>query len=615
MLGYTADEVVGKQTPVLFHLEAEIKSRGAILTKRLGREVQDFEVFVAQAQFGSYDENQWTLVHKDGSHVLVNLGVTAICDQQGEIVGFLGVAQDITERVKAKQDLAQKEENLRITLNSIGDAVIATDSDGRIVQMNPVAEKLTGRGLDQAMGRNLTEVFRIINAKTRQSMPNPVEKVLESGEIVGLANHTILVSADSTEYQIADSGAPIRNDAGQIIGVVLVFRDVTTEYAMQARIRETEKMQAIGQLAGGIAHDFNNMLGGILGSAELLEDRLPDDADTRELFQIVMQSAQRAADLTSKLLTFSRKQPAESAILDVHLLLKDTVTLLKQTIDRRIEINTHFNAQHKLIVGDVTQLQNAFLNLGINASHAMPNGGKIHITTDVVDLTPEHGPKTTFDLKAGQYIQISVQDTGTGIAPEHLNHIFEPFFTTKQQGKGTGLGLATVFSSVKQHQGSITASSEVGSGTRFTICLPLATVGEPVETGDANKNRVHGKGHILIVDDEKVMRVTAKAILEDLGYEVSLAEDGQIALDRFRENPDTFDLVVLDMMMPNLNGKDCFLGMKQIKPDIKVILSTGYTPESELLAMKAAGLTAWIKKPYMSGPLSQKIQEVLEQSE
>ncbi|MFG0248574.1 MAG: PAS domain S-box protein [Phycisphaeraceae bacterium JB051] len=613
MLGFTAQQVIGKHTPMLFHLKSEIQQRRKVLEEKRGHPVKDFDVFIDQADIQNTRDNQWRLVTKAGQQIQIKLAVTSIRNSHGEVSGYLGVGQDITELLKAKEELVQKEENLRTTLNSIGDAVIATDSDGRIMQMNPVAEKLTGRGLDQAMGRNLTDVFHIINAKTRQTMPNPVDKVLQSGEIVGLANHTILISADSSEYQIADSGAPIRDDKNQIIGVVLVFRDVTSEYAMEHRLRETEKMNAIGQLAGGIAHDFNNMLGGILGSAELLEERLPDHKETHELFQIMVQSAQRAADLTSKLLAFSRKQPPQTSTLDVHQLLKDTVNILKQTIDRRIEIQSDFAAEHQLIQGDLAQLQNVFMNLGINASHAMPDGGKIIISTQAIELTPHIGPSNPFNLKAGPYIRIDVQDTGVGIDPEHLSHIFEPFFTTKDQGKGTGLGLATVFSTIKQHLGSITATSDLGRGTCFTVCLPLSTLNQPAPSEDAPQQRVAGKGHILIVDDEKVMRITAKAILEDLGYEVSLAHDGQMALDMFRENPITYDLVVLDMMMPNLNGRDCFMAMKQIRPDIKVILSTGYTPESELLAMQAAGLTAWIKKPYMSGPLSQKIQEVLEQ--
>lgn len=615
MLGYTADEVIGRQTPVLFHLESEIAARAQLLSARLNRPVAGFDVFVAQAEFASYEERQWTLVHKDGHHIKVNLGVTCIRDDQGNAVGYLGVAQDITEQLKAQQELREKEERLRITLRSIGDAVIATDNAGNVMQMNPVAEQLTGWSAKDAVGQSLEKVFTIINAQTRKPIPNPVQKVLECGEIVGLANHTVLLCADGSEYQIADSGAPIRSDTGQIVGVVLVFRDVTGEYAMQQQLRQSEKMQAVGQLAGGIAHDFNNMLGGILGSAELLSERLPQDKTTEELMQIIMQSGKRAADLTGKLLTFSRKQPSTSMTLDVHRVIHETITLLKQTIDRRIDLVFEPTDQSALVTGDASQLQNAFLNLGINASHAMPQGGKLTIHTETVTLGENDRHIGMEEIKPGMYLKINITDTGTGIAPEHLNRIFEPFFTTKQQGEGTGLGLSAVFATIKQHDGTITVESELGQGTHFAIYLPLTTqTNQPTES-DMEVSRVAGTGHIMVVDDEKVMRVTAKAILEDLGYQVTTAEDGQEALDLFTQNPRGYDLIVLDMMMPKLNGKDCFLAMKKLNPDIRVILSTGYTPESELLQMKAAGLTAWVTKPYMSGPLSQMIQDVLQQTQ
>ncbi len=613
ILGYSPQEMIGKRTPMLFHLQSEIQERAKLHSERLNRPIKGFEVFVAQAELASYEECQWTLVHKDGHHIHANLGLTCIRDEQDKVVGILGVAQDITEQIKAQQELREKEERLRITLRSIGDAVIATDNEGVVMQMNPVAESLTGWAADDAIGQSLQNVFQIINAQTRLPVSNPVQKVLECGEVVGLANHTVLVSSDGTEYQIADSGAPIRSDTGQIVGVVLVFRDVTGEYAMEQQLRQSEKMQAIGQLAGGIAHDFNNMLGGILGSAELLSEKLLHNPEATELMKIIMQSGKRAADLTSNLLAFSRKEPSASRTMDVHRVIGDAITLLKQTIDRRIDIDFKTTDSTALINGDASQLQNAFLNLGINASHAMTKGGKLTIQTQPVTFDDHDRYIDLQEIKPGKYLKIDITDTGIGIAPQHLNRIFEPFFTTKEHGEGTGLGLAAVFSTIKQHDGIITVKSELRKGSCFSIYLPLAGQDSQLTEPHVDDSRIAGTGHIMVVDDEKVMRVTARATLEDLGYQVTLAEDGLEALELFKRNPQGYDLVVLDMMMPKLNGKDCFLAMKKLNPSIRVILSTGYTPESELLAMKAAGLTAWITKPYLSGPLSQKIQEVLSQ--
>ena len=505
--------------------------------------------------------------------------------------------------------LRSSEENLRTTLDSIGDAVIATDAQGLIVRMNPVAEDLTGWPSVQAIGRPLPEVFHIIHYRTRELLPCPAQQVLGLQERIELPADTVLIARSGKEYQIADSAAPIRRENQQLSGVVLVFRDITQEMILQEQLLQSRKMDTIGQLAGGVAHDFNNMLGGILGAAELLKRRLSPDEKNQKYVGMIVDAAQRAADLTSKLLTFARKQHISSTPVDVHLALNKAFELLQNTVDRRIRIHIALNAPHSMVAGDLSQLQNAFLNLGLNAAQAMPAGGDLHFSTQIQQLDTEYCARSSFELQPGLFLEIEIRDSGQGILPENLERIFEPFFTTKEQGKGTGLGLAAVFGTVQMHHGAITAYSEPGHGSVFHLLLPLSDA--PHTAVIAPPALLCGSGRILVIDDEHVMRATAEAILVDLGYTVVLAENGRIGLEYYRRHHSEIDLVLLDMIMPEMNGRDCFLGMKAINPKVKVILSSGFSRSEELTDMRIQGLCGFIQKPYRSITLSRVVAGAL----
>ncbi|MBU1137376.1 MAG: response regulator, partial [Proteobacteria bacterium] len=508
-----------------------------------------------------------------------------------------------------RKNLARSEEDLRVTLHSIGDAVITTDTNGYITRMNRIAETLTGWKGDEANGKPLEEVFEIINAVSRARCANPVTTVLSTGTIIKLAEDTILVSRDSVEYRISDSCASIRNDVGEVIGVVLVFRDITKEYLREAQLQQGQKMEAIGQLAGGVAHDFNNMLSGIMGATELLAMRLPEDPKIKMFLGMIIDSAERAAGLTQKLLTFARKQQPASSATNVHDVLTDTIALLENTLDRRIPIVTDMAAESSMVIGDPSQLQSAFLNLGINASHAMPDGGTIVISTDTMQLDEFYCEASTFDIEPGPYLAVEVRDTGHGIAPENMLRIFEPFFTTKVQGEGTGLGLAAVFRVVQQHRGAISVYSELETGTSFHVFLPLTS--EDAVSLPPSPQVIRGTGQILVIDDEHIMRVTAKAILESLGYSVIPAENGLVGLTLFEEDPSAFDLVILDMIMPEMSGRDCFAALQKIAPDVRVVLSSGFSREEDVEDMKANGLCRFIHKPFRSTTLSRVVFEAM----
>lgn len=530
----------------------------------------------------------------------------------------IGMLADNFNRMQAAiqetiEALRSSEENLKITLNSIGDAVIATDDNSRVIRMNPVAEKLTGWTASEAIGRPLADIFRIVRRESREVLENPAGKILADGIVTGLSDDTVLIARNGSEHQIAESGAPIRNADGEMVGVVLVFRDVTKEMALQEQLLQSRKMETIGQLAGGIAHDFNNMLGGIIGAAELLKKRLPHDPKTSKFLGMIMDSAERAADLTKKLLAFSRKQHIGSTPVDVHSALRNTLSLLENTIDRRIRIHTDLTAETSMVVGDPAQLQGAFLNICINAAQAMSEGGDLSIFTQVTELDKAYCEASRFNLQPGLFLEVAIRDNGCGIPPENLERIFEPFFTTKEQGRGTGLGLASVFGTVQTHNGAVTAYSEVGRGSSFSVLLPLSDA-QPVPV-DSTAQVKSGRGTILIVDDEGVMRATAAAILEDLGYQVLLAENGRHGIEVFRNQYKAVDLVLLDMIMPEMNGRDCFVEMKKIDPGARIVLSSGFTQNDDLTELRAAGLAGFIRKPYRSTTLSRTIAAVLNGTE
>ena len=558
---------------------------------------------LAAIQAGKPCMNEEEAVYADDGHrELLEKLRTPMFDSKGKLIGVLGIARDITERKQAEEDL-------RITLNSIGDGVIATDTRGYIVRMNPVAEELTGWTSKKAKGLPLTEVFHIVSETTRERLKSPVDRVLATGETVELTGHTLLISQDGRKYQVADSAAPIRSDTGEILGAVLVVRDITKQHALEEQLRQSQKMESVGQLAGGIAHDFNNMLGGIMGCAELLGKYLVDDPTARKFHGMILKSSEQAAQLTQNLLAFARRQVAASTVIDLHDTIQQALTLLQSTTDRRIEINSSLTASPSFVVGEPSQLQSVFLNLGINASHAMPDGGILSISTSVIDLDKATCIASRFDLTPGPHIQIEVSDTGCGIPTKDLPRIFEPFFTTKGQGKGTGLGLSAAYGTVQHHNGSITASSEIGKGTGFHILLPIADELEGEATPD--QLAVVGSGTILVVDDEDVIRMTAEAILCHLGYTVVLAGNGAEALEIYKAKPGGFDLVMLDMIMPVMNGRDCFTALKQINPAQPIIISSGFSKEGEIQAMKQQGLFAFLRKPFNQATLSQVVYDAL----
>jgi len=549
---------------------------------------------------------------KDGSIFYGHLKMSAF-DPSFPVNRAVATVSDITWRKEAEAKLAAERERLSVTLRSIGDGVICTDQAGNIVLMNRVAEELTGWSEREAIGKPLEEVFYIINEKTRERCENPVEKVLKTGGIVGLANHTVLVSRDGTERILADSGAPICGKDGEVIGVVLVFRDITERQRIAGELQKVEKLESIGVLAGGIAHDFNNILMGILGNITLAKMYAESDAKILERLTEAEKASLRARDLTQQLLTFSKggapiKKPASIAEL-----LKESVSFALRGSNARCE----FFLPDDLwpVEVDEGQMNQVINNLVINAEQAMPEGGVITVRAENTVIEKEDGLPPASQagrLKEGRYIKISIEDQGVGISREHLSRIFDPYFTTKQ--KGSGLGLTTAYSIIKSHDGYMNVESKLGEGTRFDIYLP-ASEKKIVKKEVVEEILSAGKGRILLMDDEEIVVDVARKMLESLGYEVESTSDGAEAIDLYKkakESGNPFDIVIMDLTVPGgIGGKEAIKRLLEIDPGVRAIVSSGYSNDPVMSDFKRYGFKGVVAKPYKVKDLAEVLRRVI----
>lgn len=502
--------------------------------------------------------------------------------------------------------LYEEKERAQVTLRSIGDGVITTDAEGKVVLINGIAERLTGWTQHEAEGKPLTEVFHIINEMTRERCENPVDKVLREGKIVDLANHTALIARDGTERIIADSGAPIRDESGNIIGVVLVFRDATEKKMMEEEILKAGKLESVGILAGGIAHDFNNILTAIMGNISLaMRDIKPADAIFRRLAD-AESACMRAKDLTYQLLTFSKGGAPVKKTVSISEIIEDSARLALAGSNVRCKISMPDDLPPADV--DEGQISQAVNNLLINAVEAMPGGGLITVRAENLAA----GKGDALPLAYGKYIKISIQDQGTGIPPGHLRKIFDPYFTTKQ--KGSGLGLAICYSIVKKHDGHISVESVLGSGTTFSIYLPASSK-ELTRRKDSREEPIRGEGKILVMDDEAIVRDVTGQILKKLGYDVEFAGDGSEAIELYRkakESGKPFDLVIMDLTVPGgMGGKEAIHRLIEIDPDARAIVSSGYSDNLVMSDFRQYGFKGVVAKPYKIQQLALVLHTVL----
>ncbi|HMA63732.1 MAG TPA: response regulator, partial [Chitinispirillaceae bacterium] len=536
-------------------------------------------------------------------------------------LALLSVLED-QKIVEAKKhsllNVVQQEKcRLEALINSITDEVWFTDCNGMFTLANPVAKKEFNLRNDKIDTLSFAKSLEVLwpDGTPRPAEEAPVLRAIK-GEIV--RNFEEIVRTPATgelRYRVVNSN-PVRDETGQIIGAVSVVRDITVarqneekQRQLEGQVRQSQKLEAIGQLSSGVAHDFNNLLGGIMGNTELLlMEAAPGSSQIHNLESIVA-SCKRASTLTRQLLTFARKAPAEIRPIAVNEVIRQVVSIFCRTIDRRIEIVTEFSGIPLFLEGDQSLLENALLNLAINARDAMPDGGKVIFSTKSISLTTACVTES-IEIPVGMYVKISVEDTGEGIPKEVQTHIFEPFFTTKELGKGTGLGLASVYGCIKQHNGYITVNSVVGKGTRFDIYLPLINPPEndlELEVAEL----VHGQGTILVIDDENVYHSILKEMFEMLGYEVVCYYDGITALEYYKEHYSTIDIIILDINMPKMNGIECYNQLKEINPDVQVIVASGYSDNGTNAMLQSEDVALFVQKPFKISELSIKVAALI----
>ncbi len=390
--------------------------------------------------------------------------------------------------------------------------------------------------------------------------------------------------------------------------VVAIVRDIDMQIQMEEQLKQAEKLTAIGQLAGGIAHDFNNMLAGIMGASEVMAMKERDGSD-KEMLELIINSSQRASDLTSKLLSFSKKRHMVMERININEVIDEAVALLRRSIDKKINIKTELSDEHTRIVGDKTQLINVFLNLGINASDAIGDAGEIIIRSHHQELDEAYCKASSFKLEAGDYIDIRMIDNGSGIAPEIKEKIFDPFFSTKDKNKNTGLGLAAAYGILVEHHGSISVYSEEGKGTEFHMYIPLTEQKTDQQKQIPTVKR--GSGNILLIDDEPAIVQSVTSMLVQLGYQVLSANNGKQGLDIYKEKHYDIDVVILDMLMPEMNGQECFYKLKEINPRVRVIVSSGFSEDISIQALMNDGAKFFINKPYRLLDLSEAIESCI----
>jgi PAS domain S-box-containing protein len=512
---------------------------------------------------------------KDGGIVWVSETTRAVRDADGRVLFYEGILEDITARKQAVEELQRREEHYRRLLENITDVILILDAGGMIRYASPSIERGLGYDPAEVVGRQALEFVR----------PDERSRMAEKLRQVGEASH-VPVPVEfpcrhrDGSWRITEAVGRQMPAAGGEPLTVVTLRDVTAGRQMEEQLRQSQKLEAIGQLSGGVAHDFNNLLTVIRGHADLLRltTNLPHEVE--EFVREVSAAADRAANLTRQLLTFSRRQTMQLADLDLNEVVANMTKMLRRILGEDIEMTLNYAAQPLPLRADAGMIEQVLLNLAVNARDAMPRGGRLTLMTESVDVTPamlrEH-----VRGRPGPFARLTVADNGTGIPPEAMPHIFEPFFTTKEVGKGTGLGLATVYGIVHQHDGWIEVESEVGRGTTFRIYLPRqARRAEPAAPAAAPE-LPRGTGEtILLVEDDVLVQGVARKALETRGYRVLVASRGAEALRLWQEHRTEIRLLLTDMVMPGgMSGREIARRLLEENPRLRVIYMSGYSRE------------------------------------
>ncbi len=537
----------------------------------------------------------------DGSPVDVEVSAVPITfkGQNGSLV----FAHDITNRKQADQERLL----LTTAIEQSAESVLITDTEGTILYINSAFEQINGYSRQEAVGKKARILIERNEKDT--AVYEDLQMTLDRGEVWRgrLTNQ----KKDKTLYEAEVTISPIKDKYGRIINYVGVSRDVTKEALLQKQFIQAQKMEAVGTLAGGIAHDFNNLLQVVLGYSELMLRRKSEGENDYSDLQKIFQAGKRGTELVKSLLMFSRKLETKYRPINLNQEIIQIQGLLARTIPKTIRIDLRLSGDIKPIHADQSQIGQILMNLAVNARDAMPNGGTLTIETTNVELGREYCD-THIEAKPGGYVLLTVSDTGQGIDRETLSHIFEPFFTTKGVGKGTGLGLATVYGIVKDHDGHIICHSEPGRGTTFKIYFHAIQTDEDVEILQSETDIPHGTETILLVDDDEVVRDLAAAVLDNFGYQVITASNGKDALNIYIRRNREIALVILDLIMPEMDGKQFLNEVLRIDPKAKVIIASGHSVNGKVEEIFLSRAKAFVDKPYDIKDLLKNVRNVLD---
>jgi|TARA_B100002003_G_scaffold247423_1_gene278974 PAS domain S-box-containing protein len=589
--GYTPKEMIGR-------LVTDFKS-----PLEIARTKEDYKKILVGERVTDFET---TYLTKQGQELTLNLNTTPIHGREGNFVGVQGNAQNVTARILADAELNLFHEVIK---NMAGGVTLVRAEDSTIFFTNPTYDEMFGYEPGQMLGKNSMDLVASGGDKTAEQSAEEIVKGLSEqgwwrGEVYNLKK-------DGTRFWTTAYVSEMEQPKFGKVWLT-VQHDITEQKQIMEQLRQSQKMEALGTLAGGIAHDFNNVLTPIIGYTEMLMDS-PDQGEDRELLEPIINNALRAKELVSQILLFSRPGQTTKQLSDLRPLVQELVKFTHSTIPSSVTVSDVVSVESAVVLCDVSQIHQVLVNLCINAGHAITGIGEIRIRLDVVEL--EDFSDSVGNTHSGNHVRISVIDDGEGIDEETLTHIFEPFYSTKGVGEGSGLGLSTVFGIVQDHGGGIAVSSEPGKGTTFEIFLPLAKT--PIKQLPATPEKLQkgGSEHILFVDDEDTITSLGRRALERLGYQVTVASDGQAALDVFSENPKIFDMLVTDQTMPRLTGNLLTHEVMKISPNLPVMLCSGHntivTPENS----RSMGIRRFMYKPYGPKALGQSVREVLDEAE
>ena len=598
LTGYSAQEVLGK--PIMALIVPPDDHAAAIAAREAARAGQrwDGEIRVRR---------------RDGRLVVMQTTVTPATQPDGSAGGRIAVGADITELRRVQHEGQAAAERVRFQadlLAAVAQAVIAVDLEFRVQYMNRAAEELYHWQAEAAIGRNISEVVPTRDPGSRNTA---ILAALRRGE--SWTGEVEVLRADGSAMMVQVTNAPFINAAGELLGIIGVSTDVTDRRLLEEQLRQAQKMEAIGRLAGGVAHDFNNILTAIKGHTGMLLEELPPDAPGRPDALEIQRAAERAASLTRQLLAFSRKQVLEMRLIDLAAAVREIEPMVRRLVPERIELQ--ISAESEAVVrADQGQLGQVLMNLVVNAADAIEDEGTVTVAVAVCEIGTDATEATSHGIVPGAYGEIVVRDTGVGMSRATIEHIYEPFFTTKTAGKGTGLGLPTVYGIVKQSGGYIIVDSELGVGSVFRVLLPrLSAPPDPAAEPAAQSLplRTRRGGVILLVEDDPTVRALEKRVLERAGYQILEAVNGRRALELVEQHQGSIDVVLSDVVMPELGGVELERRLRERFPNLRVILTSGYS-EAELRGEVRRAGAAFLVKPFTPQSLLEIISQTLPRS-